>query len=397
MIAANPNAYNALGVQNDRSVHLSSLRDSVVPPVVRYTQPMALDLDPGSAALGDPRLVQAIIDEMVAGPIPFQRFMELALYHPEFGYYRKPGRIGSQGDFVTSPTIHPMFGWAVAGWCRDQWERMGQPNEFTIFEPGAGQGALAKAILDWADGRADGFRQALRYVAIEPNAPGDDPRIEWVTPPLRPVANGVVVTNELFDAFPVRLFEATERGPREVHVAWNGERFVEIPGPVAIIDDAPPDGRFEVNPAAYPAMRSLCSLVQRGSVLVFDYGYPQDELWAPWRVNGTLMGFYRHTPTEDPYQHIGDQDLTAHVNFSELASAAEDEGFTVFGPVKQMEFLYALGLPSLVEAARNDVQEFFTRRRALEQLTDGAGLGRVRVLAATKDVPGVPAGFEEGP
>ncbi len=363
---------------------------------VRYTQHMPLDLDPGSAALGNPRLVQAIVAEMADGPIPFQRFMELALYHPEFGYYRKAGRIGTAGDFVTSPAIHPMFGWAVAGWCRDLWKRLGEPAPFTIFEPGAGQGALARAILDWAEGRTDGFRQALRYVAIEPNAPGDDPRVEWADPPLKPVAHGVVIANELFDAFPVRLFEATERGPREVHVGWDGQRFVEIPGPVAIIDDAPSEGRFEVNPSTYPAMSSLCSLIEHGGVLVFDYGYPQDELWAPWRVNGTLMGFYRHTPTEDPYQHVGEQDLTAHVNFSELAAAAEDEGFTVFGPVKQMEFLYALGLPSLVEAARDDVQEFFIRRRALEQLTDGAGLGRIRVLAATKDVPGTPAGFEEG-
>src|SRR5690242_572585 len=114
---------------------------------------MAIDIDPGLAAVGNPRLVRAIVEEMAGGAIPFERFMELALYHPEFGYYLKAGRVGRQGDFLTSPAIHPMFGWAVAAWCHELWQRMGSPAVFTIFEPGASDGALATAILDWAEGR----------------------------------------------------------------------------------------------------------------------------------------------------------------------------------------------------------------------------------------------------
>lgn len=355
---------------------------------------MALDLDPGKGAVGNPRLVHAIIAEMAGGAIAFERFMELALYHPEHGYYRTPGRIGKQGDFLTSPTIHPMFGWAIAGWCRDVWERLGQPHPFTIFEPAAGSGALASAILDWADGRDEGFRGAIRYVAIEPNAPGANPRIEWASPPIEPADAGVVVTNELFDALPVRLFDVGGRGPVEVFVRWDGDQFVETPGGVTTIDGAPAQGRFEVNQRAHPLMRDLCRLIHRGAVLVFDYGYPQEDLWAPWRTTGTLLCFYRHTAHENPYIHVGDQDMTTHVNFSELASAASDEGFDVHGPVSQSEFLHALGLPAVVEAARNDLGDYFTRRRALESLTDGAGLGRVRVLAATKELDRPPAGFE---
>jgi SAM-dependent MidA family methyltransferase len=355
---------------------------------------MALDLDPGRTAVGDPRLLQAIIDEMAGGAITFERFMELALYHPEHGYYRKPGRIGTRGDFLTSPVIHPMFGWAVAGWCREAWERLGRPPRFTIIEPGAGSGALARAFLDWAEGRDDGFREALRYIAIEPNAPGDDPRVEWTAAPVKPVDCGVVVANELFDAFPVRLFEATERGPVEICVRWDGKAFVEARGSVASIDGAPATGRFEVNGRAYQAMRGLCSLVERGAVLIFDYGYPREELWAPWRTTGTLLCFYRHTAHENPYIHVGEQDITSHVNFSDLASAAEDEGMNLFGPISQAAFLYALGLPALVESVRGDMAEYFARRRALEQLTDSAGLGRIRVLAATRGIDGVPPGFE---
>ncbi len=358
---------------------------------------MALDLDPGTAALGNPRLIAAIIAEMDGGAIPFQRFMELALYHPEHGYYRKRGRIGRQGDFLTSPVVHPMFGWAVAGWCREVWERLGRPSPFTIFEPGAGEGHLARAVLDWAEGRDPAFAAAVRYVAIEPNSPGDDPRVSWQAPPVAPADAGVVVANELFDAFPVRLFEGTPRGPVEVYVRWDGERFVEERGPVATIDDAPAEGRFEVNPAAYPAMTSLCGLVERGAVLVFDYGYPQEELWAPWRTQGTLLCFYRHTAHENPFIHVGEQDLTAHVNLSELLAAIDDAGMQAWGPVSQREFLYSVGLPGLVEAARGDLQEYFTRRRALEQLTDGAGLGRIRVIAGTRGVDGALPGFEPLP
>ncbi|MGE0600293.1 MAG: class I SAM-dependent methyltransferase [Dehalococcoidia bacterium] len=358
---------------------------------------MALDLDPGTAALGNPRLIEAIREEMAGGSMPFERFMELALYHPEHGYYRKPGRVGRQGDFLTSPTIHPMFGWAVAGWCRSVWEQLGTPGEFVIFEPGAGEGALAKAILDWAEGKDPVFRSAIRYIALEPNSPGTDDRIEWVGEPPRTIPNGVVVSNELFDAFPVRLFEVGGRGPVELYVRWDGERFVETPGGVASIDEAPESGRFEVNSHAYSAMLALCGLVERGAVLVFDYGYPQEELWAPWRTTGTLLCFYRHTAHEDPYIHVGEQDITTHVNFSDLAAAAEDAGMTVAGPVAQSEFLYALGLGQLVEAARSDMGEYFTRRRALEQLTDGAGLGRVRVLAASRGLQEPLPGFEALP
>ena len=358
---------------------------------------MTLDLDPGIAGAGNPALVQTIIGEMDGGAISFERFMELALYHPGQGYYRKPGRIGAQGDFLTSPHIHPMFGWAIAGWLRWTWERLGSPHPFTVFEPGAGDGRLAGAVLDWAEGRDPAFRAAIRYVAVEPNANGADPRIEWASPPLEPVDVGAVVCNELFDALPVRIFEATSRGPAEVLVRWDGERFVESRGPIATIDDAPSEGRFELSPRAYPLMRSMCSLIERGAVLVFDYGYPQEELWAPWRTAGTLLSFYRHMAHENPYVHVGEQDITAHVNLSELAAAVEDEGFEVHGPVTQTQFLLSAGIGQLVDAARSDMGEYFSRRRALESLTDAGGLGRIRVLAATSGIDGLLPGFEPAP
>ena len=355
---------------------------------------VSLDLDPGMAATGNPTLVRRIIEEMDGAPIPFERFMELALYEPEHGYYRKPGRIGTQGDFLTSPAIHPMFGWAVAAWIRWAWEGCGSPESFTVFEPGAGDGRLAASILDWAEGRDETFSRALQYVAIEPNSPGGDPRVTWTTEP-DSVQDGVVVSNELFDALPVRMFDASDRGPVEVYVGWGGTAFEEVRGPVVSMDDAPASGRFEVSPRAAPLMSRLCGLIERGAVLTFDYGYPAEELYATWRTQGTLLCFYRHTSNEDPLVRVGEQDITAHVNFSELSAAAEAEGYTVFGPRSQAEFLGAMGVGQLVEAARNDLQEYFVRRRAVQQLTDTVGLGRIRALAALRGVEGPPPGFED--
>ncbi len=354
---------------------------------------MAIDLDPGTAALGNPRLVEAIIGEMDGGAIPFERFMELALYHPEFGYYRKPGRIGPQGDFLTSPVVHPMFGWAIAGWCHHAWTALGHPAEFHLIEPGAGDGTLARTILDWAAGRQDDFRDAIRYHAIEPHSPGADPRISWGGPPAVPV-EGVVLSNEFFDALPVRLFEASSRGAVEIYISWDGSKFVEVGGPVVDMDDAPTEGRFEVSPRAYPSMLRMCEWITRGAVLTIDYGYPQADLWAPWRLNGTLMAFFRHTAHEDPLIHVGEQDLTAHVNLSELGTAAEDAGLTVYGPVSQAQWLIDVGVMGLVEAARSDMAEYFVRRRAVERLTDPSGLGRIRVMAATRGYNN-PPGFGE--
>ena len=354
---------------------------------------MALDLDPGLGAVGNPALVKAIIEEMDGGAIPFERFMELALYHPEHGYYRKAGRIGRDGDFLTSAVIHPMFGWAAGGWCEWVWEGLGRPKPFTVIEAGAGEGALAASLLDWVEGRGGGFAEALRYVAIEPNAAGKDPRVEWRTDAPPPVEAGVVVSNELFDALPVRLFDAGERGPAEVYVRWEGERFVEARGGIATIAGAPAAGRFEVNGRAHATMSAMCGLVERGAVLTFDYGYPQEELWSGQRRQGTLLCFYRHTAHEDPYRRVGEQDLTAHTNLSELELAMELAGFTAFGPVTQAAFLTEAGLGGLIERARDDLTEYFARRRAFQRLTDGAGLGRVRVIAGTRGVEGVPPGF----
>jgi SAM-dependent MidA family methyltransferase len=145
-------------------------------------------------------------------------------------------------------------------------------------------------------------------------------------------------------------------------------------------------------------MEAMAAVFARGAVLTFDYGYPREDLWAGWRTAGTLLCFYRHTAHETPYIHVGDQDMTAHVDFTELEAALAADGYETYGPVPQGHFLEALGARGLVEAVRADMGEYFSRRRALEQLTDAAGLGRIRVLAGLRGLDGAaPPGFGDEP
>jgi SAM-dependent MidA family methyltransferase len=145
-------------------------------------------------------------------------------------------------------------------------------------------------------------------------------------------------------------------------------------------------------------MEAMAGVFARGAVLTFDYGYAREELWADWRTAGTLLCYYRHTAHENPYVHIGEQDMTAHIDFTELEAALAAQGYETYGPVSQGHFLEALGARQLVEAVRSDMGEYFARRRALEQLTDAAGLGRIRVLAGLRGVEAnVPPGFGEAP
>ena len=355
---------------------------------------MALDIEPGIAAEGNPALIKIIIKEMDGGTIPFERFMELALYHPEHGYYRKSGRIGSQGDFLTSPAIHPMFGWAIASWCEWIWQQLDEPDTFTIFEPGAGEGALGSAILDWAEARENNFSQSLRYIALEPNTEGTDSRIQWLQENPSPVLNGIVLANELFDALPTRLFEATERGPAEIHVRWDGNNFVEVRGNITVLQNVPNKGRFEINGKAWPLLETMCGLIKQGGILLADYGYEEEKLWAPWRLQGTLSCFYRHTAHENPYRHVGEQDITAHVNLSELETGLQNLGYEQLGPIPQHEFLTKLGIGNLVESARTDLGNYFERRQAFQALTDAGGLGKIQILAGLRGIKGTAPGFE---
>ncbi len=343
------------------------------------------------------------------GPITFRDFMETALYHPQYGYYRsRREKMGREGDYLTSPEVSSSFGVLVGRQLREMWQAMSTPSPFAIVEVGAGTGALCRDILRWAGRHAPDFRHALTYTIVEVSdalverqrtvLADTGEEIRWSTD-LPDGVEGCVLTNELLDSFPVHRVTAQGGKLVEVFVGWDGSRFVEELRPPSTgeieayfgrLSLMPGEGcRAEVNLAAREWMQRAGHALRRGFLLAFDYGYEARDLYAPWRTDGTLLCFYRHNPSVDPYARLGRQDITSHVDFTTLRQAAEEVGLQTLALVSQSEFLTNLGIgEALAPPGEGDVnlEEFYARRRAVSELVDPTALGRIRVLVMTKGV-----------
>ena len=351
-----------------------------------------------------------------AGAITFREFMALALYHPHHGYYcSSRQKMGRQGDYLTSPEAHPIFGWLVGKQLGQMWDVIGRPEPFVIVEMGAGSGALARDILDWARRHAPEFFAALEYRLVEVSdelaarqrrtVQEADERLgkaSWL-PSLEDVPEASVVgcflSNELADAFPVHRVIVRGGQLQEVYVDWRDGRFEESLGPpstpalahyfkrLGLVPGE--DCQAEVNLDALEWMKAVGRALDRGFVMTFDYGYPADRLYAPWRRQGTFLCFYRHNPSTDPYARLGHQDMTSHIDFTSLIEAGQDADLETVGLTSQAQFLDGLGIGGALPAAAQtelSLEEYYARRRALTELLDPAGLGRIQVLIQSKGV-----------
>lgn len=345
------------------------------------------------------------------GGIPFAEFMALCLYHPDYGYYMAPrSRIGREGDFFTSSSVHSLFGRLIARQLRQMWDLLGN-GPFTIAEQGAGEGHLALDILDAVRAEAPDFYAQLSYqlVEISPDnrarqaqqLAGHRERVGWCALEELVGMEGCILSNELADAFPVHLLEKRDGALQEVFVVAADGGFAEelrslstpaIAEHFAWLGAAPVEGnRAEVNLQAVRWMQDLGRLLERGFVLTVDYGYPAAELYAPWRRNGTLMCYHRHTSGENPFQHVGCQDITAHVDFTALQRAGEAVGLVPLWFGEQYRFLLALGfVEALLELQARETDEKAARalRLTLKNLImpDG-GMGETfKVLIQGKGV-----------
>ena len=351
------------------------------------------------------------------GPITFARFMSFALGHPEHGYYSRE-RIawGHAGDYETSPEVHPIFGYLWARQVVECWERLGRPEPFALIEPGAGSGAFAASLLTWLAERAPDCYAATRATLLD----GHPHRLaqqcqtlteaghtaahlladEWLASNGAEPIVGVVISNEYFDALPVHVVERQGSDLLEWHVrldAETGLAFELLPPSApalaahfAQLGIQPGDGcRAEVSLAALDAMRQLAARVERGYIVTIDYGYDARTLYAPWRRMGTLMAFRNHSPQPDPLAEPGRLDLTAHVDLTSLAAAAD--GFEAAPTVSQAEALLALGISEQFEGMRAraaaDFGAFAEARAAVDTLLDPTDLGRIRVLVQSKGAP----------
>ncbi len=355
----------------------------------------------------NPELVALIRDEILTnGPIRFDRFMELALYHPESGYYvvqdPAPGR---SGDFLTAPEAHPIFGATLARQVEVFDQQLDHPAEFTVLEYGAGSGRLIRPLLASLRQHAPDLYQRLRYAPVELNeyrraelfthleSGGHHERVE--STPINGGVIGCVIANEFLDAYPARRFRMTADGLQEICVGWSDEWFEEVEMPVEDADpvyeymqqhglEPRPGEAIEYHPGFAGWIDELAERVETGFVLIIDYGYPADELFQEHRKFGTVKGYYQHGVTDQLFRGIGRQDLTAHINFSEVARLAESSGFVVEDLTTQAEFLERLGLGErLFELQSNQsisADEYLAVRAAVVRMIDPGAMGRFRVL-----------------
>lgn len=365
--------------------------------------------EPGS----EPALVERIAAEISrGGPMTFARFMELALYDEDHGYYRgASARPGREGDFLTSPEAHPIFGWAVARQLEEVWRVLGSPDPFVVREAGAGTGALAAAVLGGFAREFPSLLAAVRYEPVELDERRLDALRERVAgaghpgaiaPPASEPIHGVVLANELLDALPVHLLEQRGGVLREVHLDLVDGHLVEVladPSTPALAERLSREGialaegqRAEVCLAVDGWIAAAAGWLGRGLLLLIDYGYPAAELYDPSRrFAGTLLAYSRHRVHGDPYRNVGRQDLTAHVDLTAVERAAATSGLVPLGSATQAEFLAALGAGDLLVALQADgattLQSYLEARSALMRMLDPAVTGRFRVLAFGRGLP----------
>lgn len=343
--------------------------------------------------------------------LDFAEFMDLCLYHPQFGYYMAPReRIGKQGDFFTSSSVHALFGGLIARQLHEMWQLLGS-GPFTLAEQGAGEGHLAKDVLDAVAAEFPAFYQHLRYVLVEISPDNRQrqqavltahaERLSWCALEALAGMEGCILSNELLDAFPVHLLEKQDGEIKEVFVTLRGETISEElrpltnPAVFAYLQSQglqPVEGnRMEVNLAAPAWIAQIGGLLKRGFVLTIDYGYPAAELYAPFRRNGTLMCFHRHSSSDDPYQRFGEQDMTAHIDFTAVERCGQAVGLEPLYFGEQYRFLMALGfVEALMElqARETDARKAQALRMTLKTLIlpDG-GMGETfKVLIQGKGV-----------
>jgi len=371
--------------------------------------PEGLPAPPAGAAEHSRRLAEALRAEIAAagGAITFQRFMELALHAPGLGYYSAGSRkLGAEGDFVTAPELSPLFARTLAAPCRAALARLGQGS---ILEVGAGSGALAAGVL--AELAA---LEALpeEYLILEISAelrerqaqtlrerdPALAARVRWVEA-LPEGFRGVVLANELLDAMPVHRFEMSDAGVRESYVVSAAEGFAWRAGEpstpalverVRAIEAAlgaplPAGYTSEVNFAAEHWVRGLGECLEAGLVLLIDYGFGRGEYYHPQRHMGTLMCHYRHRAHGDPLILVGLQDITAHVDFTAIAEAADAAGLSVAGYTTQAHFLLGSGLGELAQAAGGDPAEQLRVANEVKRLTLPHEMGELfKVMGLTR-------------
>jgi SAM-dependent MidA family methyltransferase len=339
------------------------------------------------------------------GPLPFSRYMELCLYDDELGYYsRNAAQFGKAGDFYTSSDVHAVFGRLLARQFDEMWRALGSPEKIAVVELGPGRGLFAQDVLDWSEKKFPDFFQALRYV-LDERSPALRQRIDATLS--RHLESGkaslsgidlstpqILFANEFFDALPVEIL--SQQG--SLRIDTGDGRFVETwaqpsPEELEFLDrysiHPEPGERVEVPLAAQQCANQTLSELPRGFFVAIDYGYSREEQLAG-RHRGTLKAIRQHSVSANPYEAPGEQDITADVNFTALAAAAEKHSMHAQKLITQSQFLLGIGEVNEFADAFEDCrlpQERAKVALQLKHLVTPAGMGEsFQVLFASKGI-----------
>lgn len=350
------------------------------------------------------------------GWLSFARFMETALYQPGMGYYTAGARkFGAAGDFVTAPEMSALFGHTLANQVA-QWMAASAPF---VLEVGAGSGRLAADLLQALDARGmapsryyildvSADLRARQFDTIASACPLLLERVTWLDQ-LPNEFSGVVIGNELLDALPVHLVtwgadSITEKG---VTLGTDGSfKWEERPAAGALLVEAEairkqcpvaPGYSSEIGLAVSAWAASWGSILQQGALLLLDYGFPRREFYHPQRTGGTLMCHYRHHAHPDPFYLPGLQDITAHVDFTAVISAAHSEGLELLGYTSQARFLFNCGLLDQLARMTPGSTDYIRATHAVDKLTSPAEMGELfKVIALGRGITEAPLGFLRG-
>jgi SAM-dependent MidA family methyltransferase len=367
------------------------------------------------------RLQQVILAKIQANSdkrITFAEFMDLALYHPDYGYYSSGQvAIGAKGDFFTSSSLGADFGELLAEQLAEIWLILDRPQPFQVVEMGAGLGDLAIDILNYWQLNYPDLLQNVEYNIIE-ESPSlittqqeklqswreKGINLSWKSwsDLVNNSVTGCFFSNELIDAFPVHQVIWQDHQLQEIYVGENQGELIEIIAKLSTSKllnyfqqvqininsaDYPKGYRTEVNLQAFDWLNRVSQKLKQGYLLTIDYGYSAQKYYHPQRIQGTLQCYYQHRYHFDPLVNLGLQDITTHVNFTALENQGKSIGLETLGFTQQGLFLMSLGLGDRLtelSTGKFNFAEIFKRRDALHQLIDPTGLGKFGVLLQAK-------------
>ncbi|KPN72981.1 class I SAM-dependent methyltransferase [Neisseria sp. 74A18] len=359
---------------------------------------------PSATAAASSQALQNLIAEEIrqnGNFIPFSRFMERALYAPHYGYYTGGAhKIGAAGDFITAPTLSPLFGQTSAR----QIAALLPQTAGNIYEFGAGTGELAATLLQQlSDGLSNYYIIEISNELAErqkqhilKKAPHAVEKVIHLTE-LPDTFDGIIIGNEVLDAMPCEIIKHEHGGFWQIGVSLENQSFIQTARPLvqeellkAAAEYFPASEPYtsELHPAQHAFIRTLAEKLVRGAMIFVDYGFDAAQYYHPQRHMGTFIGHYRHHTVHDPFFHVGLTDLTAHVNFTDIALAGTDAGLDLIGYTTQANFLLNLGITEmLAQTAAPDSADYIRETAAVHKLVGQHEMGELfKVIAFGRDI-----------